>query len=213
MRERILILLVVLATVSCKERESRSPSDKSSVTYQPDSNAVRLNNSAVDLIGQVSLYNDSLNGVLYDSALAYLDKAIGIDSLYWNAYSNKVQVLLRQGQFGKSLEVLDELQSIKSDFAEAIMAQGFILEKMGRNEGAIDKYKQALDVYKKRLKNDPGNLWAQSDIAFLYLFLEDKNRAIDEIQNLILENPNDKRLKTMERVIKDFNREKFIAEY
>jgi len=93
------------------------------------------------------------------------------------------------------------------------MSQGFILEKMGRSESAIAKYKQALDTYEKRLKNDPGNLGVQSDIAFLYLFLEDKNRAIDEIQNLILENPNDERLKTMGKVIKDFNREKFIAEY
>jgi hypothetical protein len=45
------------------------------------------------------------------------------------------------------------------------------------------------------------------------VFLEGKNKALDEIQNLILENPEDQELKAMEAYIKDFDRKKFIEEY
>ena len=80
-------------------------------------------------------------------------------------------------------------------------------------ELADRKYRQALKAYEERLDKNPMNDKVQSDISFLYIFLEDKKAAMDEIQKLIVENPNSEQLKMMESVIKDFDREKFIEEY
>ena len=93
------------------------------------------------------------------------------------------------------------------------MGQGFLLEKTGSLELADEKYRQSLKAYQRRLEDDPENDKVQSDIAFLYIFLENENIAIDEIQNFIRKNPESEQLKMMEGVIKNFDREKFIKEY
>ncbi|ELR68598.1 O-linked GlcNAc transferase [Fulvivirga imtechensis AK7] len=213
MSKRILFLMALIIA-SCSDQERKTEQAESSVnTHQPDSNAVKLNNKAVKFIGDAAHTYDSLSGFLYDSALMYLNQALEIDSLYLIAYSNKSQVLRRKGKLEESLEALNKVQNIKPNFAEVITEQGFILEKMGRMELAHQKYSQALKAYEKRLENDPKNDKVLSDIAFLYIFLEDENAALDEIRDLILKNPESEQLKMMEGVIKDFDREKFIEEY
>ena len=68
---------------------------------------------------------------------------------------------------------------------------------MGKKKLAEQKYRQAFEVYDRWLENDPENDKVQSDIAFVYIFLEDKDKAIGEIQSLILENPESEQLKMM----------------
>ena len=207
------LFFIVLVIASCSDREKRSNQSESSNSYKPDSLALELNNKAVKLMGDAAHTYDSLSGMLYDSAIVYLDQAIEIDSLYLLAYTNKAQALQRKGSLEEAQQVLKQVETIKPDIAEVITAQGFILEKMGRMELAEQKYGQALTAYEERLKKNPKNDKVQSDIAFLYIFLEDQNAALDEIRNSILENPESEQLKMMERVIKDFDREKFIKEY
>lgn len=208
-----LTLFLVILIASCSDREKKSNQNESVNTYKPDSTALKLNNKAARLIGEAAQTYDTLSAILYDSAIIYLDQAIEIDSLYLLAYTNKAQALQRKGSLEEAVKVLNEVEIIKPDFAEVLMDQGFLLEKMGKMELAHKKYRQALKAYEKRLKNDTENNKVQSDIAFLYMFLEDKNKAIDEIQNLILENPESEQLKMMEGVIENFDRKKFIAEY
>jgi tetratricopeptide (TPR) repeat protein len=210
MKNFFSVLWIFLIVASCGERERKVYQESG---HEPDSNAVRLNNKAVRFISNAMHGYDSLSNALYDSAMIYLNRALEIDSLYLTAYSNKAQVLRRKGELEQSLEVLSKVQNIKPDFAEVITEQGFILEKMGRMELADQKYRQALKAYEKRLENDPENDKVKSDIAFLYIFLEDKNSAIDEIQSLVLENPESEQLKMMEGVIKNFDRKKFIEQY
>jgi tetratricopeptide (TPR) repeat protein len=212
---KLLLLLVLVVIASCSDRERKRQQGNSASTHQPDSNAVKLSNKAVKLIGMLSAFNDdSLNAILYDSALFYLDRSIETDSLYLMAYTNKAQVFQRRGSLEKALEVLRKVETMKPDFAEVIMGQGFILEKMGKIESANQKYWQALKAYEKRLEDNPSNsVKIQSDIALLYIFLEDQNRALDEIRNLILENPENEELKAMEGYIKNFDRKKFLEEY
>ena len=210
---KYILFFIVLVIASCNDREKRSSQSESSISYKPDSVALELNNKAVKLMGDAPHTYDSLSGMLYDSAIVYLNQAIEIDSLYLLAYTNKAQALQRKGSLEEALQVLKQVETIKPDFAEVVTAQGFILEKMGRMELAEQKYGQALKAYEERLKKDPKNDKVQSDIAFLYIFLEDKNTALDEIRNSILENPESEQLKMMERVIKDFDRKKFIEEY
>lgn len=214
MRNQILFLITLLMIVSCNNREKESLNTERTDKHLPDSNAVKLNNKAARLMAEISSYNDSLNNVLYDSALIYLNQAIEIDSLYLMAYTHKAQILQRKGSLEQARQILNEVEIMKPDFAEAIMGQGFILEKMGKMELADQKYRQALKAYEKRLEDNPGNaIKIQSDIALLYIFLEDENRALDEIRNLILENPENEELKVMEGYIKDFDRKKFLEDH
>jgi len=212
MSKRTLYLIALLAA-SCIKRDKKSDHVESIFTFKPDSIALKLNNRAVLLISDAAHTYDTLKSVLYDSAITYLNQAIEIDSLYLLAYTNKAQALQRKGSLKEALEVLNQVEIIKPDFAEVIMGQGFLLEKMGNMELAHTKYKQALEASVKRLNDETKKIKAQSDIAFLYVFLEDQNKAIDEIQNLILENPESEQLKMMEGVIKNFDRKKFIEEY
>jgi tetratricopeptide (TPR) repeat protein len=213
-KQTLLLLALLIIGVSCGDREKKTQQSESTLTYKPDSNALKLNNKAVKLMGDAGhTVDDSLKSLLYDSAVIYLSQAIEIDSLYLLAYTNKAQALQRKGSLEQSLEVLYKVQIIKPDLAEAIMGQGFLLEKMGNMELADEKYRQALKAYEKRLENDPKSDKVLSDIAFLYIFLEDQNGALDEIRDLILKNPDSEQLKMMEGVIKDFDRKKFIEEY
>lgn len=212
MKKKIL-LFIVLVLGSCSDSDKENNQTKKSTTHTPDSVVLALNDKAVKLIGEAAISTDSLNGLLYDSAIIYLDEAIDIDSLYLLAYTNKAQALQRKGFLKESLQVLGLVETIKPDFAEVIMAQGFIMEKMGNFEFSKQKYEKALQAYEDRLKKDPNNEKAQSDIAFLYIFLKDKNVALGEIRNLLLENPESEQLKLMERVIMNIDREKFIEEY
>lgn len=210
---RRTLFLIVLLVAACAESEKKSDHGESIITYKPDSTALKLNNRAVQLIGDAAHTYDTLKDVLYDSAITYLNQAIEIDSLYLLAYTNKAQALQRKGSLEEALEVLNQVEIIKPDFAEVLMGQGFLLEKMGKMELAEQKYRQAFEAYNKRLENDPENDKVQSNIAFVYIFLEDKDKAIGEIQSLILENPESEQLKMMEGLIKDFDRKKFIEQY
>lgn len=213
-KQALFLLMLLIIGPSCSDREKKNQQSESILTYKPDSIALRLNNKAAKLMGKVSSFNgDSVNNLLCDSAIIYLEQAIEIDSLYLFAYTNKAQALQRKGSLEEALEVLNEVEIIKPDFAEVIMGQAFLLEKMNKMELADQKYRKALKAFEKRLKDDPRSDKVQSDIAFLYIFLEDKNAALDEIRNSILENPESEQLKMMERVIKDFDRKNFIEEY
>jgi tetratricopeptide (TPR) repeat protein len=211
--KKSVLFIIVLIIVSCNDREKKSNQNEISNSYKADSLAIELNNKAISLISDAAHMYDSLSIILYDSAIVFLDRAIEIDSLYLLAYTNKAQVLQRKGSLEEALKVLKQVETRKPDFAEVITAQGFILEKIGRMELADRKYRQALKAYEERLDKNPMNDKVQSDISFLYIFLEDKKAAMDEIQKLIVENPNSEQLKMMESVIKDFDREKFIEEY
>lgn len=207
------LFLIVLIIASCSDREKKSHQDASVIGYKPDSTALKLSNEASRLIGDAGYTYDSLKTQLYDSAIIYLNQAIEIDSLYLLAYVNKAQALQRKGSLEEALQVLNDVEAIKPSFAEVIMGQAFILEKMGKMELADQKYRQALEAFKKRLEDDPESDKVQSDIAFLYIFLEDKNAALDEIRDLILKNPESEQLKMMEGLIKNFDRKKFIEQY
>lgn len=196
---------------ACGDQDTESYQKKSE--HQPDSIAVNLNNKAVGFMSDAAHTYDSLRGYLYDSALFYLNKSLEVDSLYLTAYSNKSQVLRSKGQLGQSLEILKKIESIKPGFAEVIMEQGFTLEKMGKTKSAINKYNQALEAYKIRLEETSDPVKVKMDMAFVYIFLEGKNKGLDELQYLILEYPDNERLKAMEGYFEGFNREEFIKSY
>ncbi|HEY9044500.1 MAG TPA: hypothetical protein VIN08_01330 [Ohtaekwangia sp.] len=212
MSKRAFILSVFIL-IACGDRDKTSNQTTRIEAYKPNSVALKLNNKASGLIGDAGHTYDSLKNQLYDSAIIYLDKAIEIDSLYVLAYINKAQALQRKGSFEKAIGVLSRVQRIKPDFPEILISQGFLLEKIGKIVSAEQQYNKALKAYEERLKSNPKDEKTKSDIAFLYVFLKDKNAALDEIRNYLLENPESAQLKTTERYINALDRKTFINEY
>ena len=211
---KFLKLAIFLLLLSCVGRQNKVPIVDGTSLQQPDSMALILNNKGVYLMGQALMTDDSvIKKVLYDSALIYLEDAIREDSQYVLAYTNKSQVLRKIGNLKASLEPLEMARTIDRDLAEVIMAQGFTLEKMGDMELAMQKYREALVAFEKRLHDRPNDIKVQLDIAFLYIFLEDQNKAVDEVENLIIEKPDMDDLKEFERYVKEFDRKKFIEGY
>jgi len=211
MKNILILMLLLLTIISCHKQDK----NVLATAHITDSIALKLNRDAIRHMHKISaVNNDSINNLIYDSSLTLLNHAIEIDSLFLTAYINKAQVLQRKKLYNEALEVLSKVQKIRPEMAEIIMGQGFILEKIGKPQLAEEKYKQSLRSYEKRLESDGTNeVNTKSDIAFLYIFLEDKNKAINEIQNLILENPSNEVLKGKEEIIRNFDRAKFIKEY
>jgi len=206
-----IALLVLLLLVNCKGTGNRK-TDKL-LSYSINPLAVEFNNKGISVLDGIWPHQDSINNLLYDSALFYFNKAVSIDSLYILAHTNKADVLRRRGELHEALTVLNLVEKIDPSLAEAIMAQGFLLEKMDNYGLSQNKYKKALSVFENRLEEDPSFSKIKADIAFVYLFTEGKDRAMNEIENAILEAPESRDLIGMKNIIQSFDRKKFIAEY
>ncbi len=210
MKHRIAILLLSALTCGCDQENNTEEVDD---VYQPNPEALELNNKAVNFIGNAAHSYDSIKGSFYDSALIYLNEALQVDSLYITAYTNKAQVLRNKGQLKESIDVLEKVESIKPGFVEVIMGQGLVYEKMGNMSQAHKKYNEALEAYKARLEDNPDPVKVKLDIAFLYIFLEDKHRGMNELEFLKDEYPDDQQIIAMEGYLKGFNKEEFIKTY
>ena len=151
--------------------------------------------------------------LLLDSALSLLNEAIKIDSTYYLAYANKANILSKLKKYEEAIETLDKAVKLRKNYAEGISMQGFLYEKMGMQEKANLKYKKAIKAYMARLNSDfktEDRVNVQIDIAFMLLFTEDKQTALQVIDTIISHNPENEMATFMKENIKIFNREEFI---
>ena len=179
--------------------------------------AIKLNNKAIELYSYVGGEPVSMHdSLLLDSALVLLNKAIKIDAQYYLAYANKAMILAKFKLYTKAIETLNYIIKIRPNYAEGIANQGFLFEKMGNFTKASEKYKEAIEVYLKRL-NDPYKIMdgvaVQADIAFMLLFIDGKDKALQLIDTIIARNPDNKTAKFMRGNITAFNREEFISNF
>lgn len=182
--------------------------------HEPDTAAVQYNIKGSNYLGLDYQTGDSLVDMkYYDSAMKFFDLAIQIDSLYLNAYINKVRVLIKKGRHTEALLTLNKVERIRPDFVEVIVGIGLVHLKMGDQDLAYKRFERALSIYKKRLDFDSLKFGAQIDIAFTYALLGDKRKAINEIHELILVNPDSEILKETEKAIEGFDRDDFIANW
>lgn len=211
------IILIAFAILSCGE--SRISDQENSIEYRlnaPDSlsrqQAVAYNDSAVNLIMEVVPFEDSKNNVLYNRALCFLDLAIDADSLYQLAYSNKVDVLRKLGRHKDAIKLLERLTEIFDEYAEAYASRGFLYEKIGKIDSASMMYSMALELYNKRIIEEPENINNRINLAFILLFTNSKKDALFEIQEVI-EGTNSQEAADFKLVIESFDRSEFISEY
>jgi tetratricopeptide (TPR) repeat protein len=206
--------IIVFLMASCGKVVKQ---DAALADHIPDAQAVSLNNRAAALVGEVTSFNpDSTNRKLYMTALNLVDSAISKDSLYVLPYESKARIQRRIGALYASYSTLSTLLRRNPDMDDqesVLVEQGLILEKLDSLHAARAKYHQALRIFKKKAESHPEETKVRVNIAFLYLLLEGKERALYEIQEIRLEFPENQEVTLMEGLILEFNREEFIGDF
>ncbi len=200
--------MLLLTLIGCAKKEKQFQDLQA---HKPDSLAVQYNIKGNSYFGLDYQTGDSLVDIqYYDSAMKFFDKAIQTDSLYLNAYTNKVRVLIKKRRLVEALSILNKVESMRPDFVEVIVGIGLVHLKMGDQDLAYKMFERALTIYEKRMDVDSLKFGAQIDVAFTYALLGDKRKAIDEIHELVMANPASEILKETEKTIEEFDRNSFI---
>lgn len=184
--------------------------------HKPNLNAIKLNNEAIELYSAVlGAPVTRIDSLLLDSAIVLLNKAIKIDKQYYIAYANKAMVNSKLNKYNEAIKTLDDIVKLKTDYAEGILSQGFLFEKIADSINARNKYNKAIEAYLKRLHdpNEINKVNVQVDIAFALLFTQGKDKSLQIIDTLSSWHPNNDAIKTMKMNILNFNKEKFIKDF
>jgi tetratricopeptide (TPR) repeat protein len=175
--------------------------------------AIKLSNKAVELFSYARTKLLAEKKILFDSTLKLLDRAIQIDSAYYLAYANKANVFIAQKKYKKAIKVLKKSVKVRENYAEGLMLQGFLYEKINMLDKANSTYIEAIEAYKARLDTTfktKNRVNIQIDIAFMFMLIEGKQKALQFIDQIILRNPENEMALFMKENIKIFNREEFI---
>lgn len=201
---RNIIFLVLL--ISC--------SQPNAPTYVPNPKAVELNNEATKLMFELSLFDTTKHIRTYKHVLKILDEALLIDSKNSIIYDNKNKVLIKLGRFDEALISLKEATITIENFAEGYMGIGFLYEYMNDESSANSNYKKAIDTYKVRNlgANLEKRIHNNCEIAFAKLFLNKPELAIQQIENLKSDYPNNEQVMVYYDLISNFDKKKFLAE-
>lgn len=155
---RVIILLnILLVVVSCNQVSSDSSEQLNNVItedHQPNPKAKEYNDQALEFL----LSND-MNILRVDSAIALLDKATELDSLYFLAYSNKIHFLMTKRDFPRLLQTNAELIKLRPEQPSWLIQRGLILELSGDIEKAKTIYTKGIKEYESSLNSDIGSSW------------------------------------------------------
>ena len=125
--------------------------------------AVEKNNQSVKTAGFFN-DSDSLNKAIHLS-----DEAIALEPSYKLAYANKIKYLMALGQKEKALQTMLQMEKFSPD------------EENAKKSLAMDAYKQAASLFKKRLKEKPTEADLMNYVFVLFL-RDNKNYSLDEIE-------------------------------
>ena len=126
--------------------------------------AVEKNNQSVKTAGFFN-DSDSLNKAIHLS-----DEAIALEPSY---------KLL--GQKEKALQTMLQMEKFSPDDPYYILGKGMMLEENAKKSLAMDAYKQAASLFKKRLKEKPTEADLMNYVFVLFL-RDNKNYSLDEIE-------------------------------
>lgn len=201
-----ICLISFLYFLSCTNKRLEKGSFKNK---KYDEKAIELNANAVEILGQIISPNNLTDTLKLRNAIDILDKSITIDSSYYLAYANKAIALSRLGQNSKALNTLNKITKLKPDYAEGFSMQGFMYEKMGNIDSANSKYEEAIVAYNYRI-NKANKIEDKINSAFI-LSLINRERGLNEIDDLIRNNPDNKTIEIWKKQLFDqFNRKDFI---
>lgn len=198
-RNSILSLTLIMIVLSCKQDDKYSKGEIS-LSQELKSKAYELYN--------LHDQPDSLR-----KSLGYLSLAMEIDSLDHRILITSAQILVKIGKRDSAIQVIDKALGIKPNFVEAISFKGFVLERMKNSYEANKNYLKAIHIYDSLLQIEMNKSYLYNKV-FISLFVNDKNHIISELDNMIINTPQDTFLLYLKNnIIKDFDRTVFLESY
>lgn len=176
-----ILSLMTIIFISCSKQYSKDD------FLQDDKElAVKLTNEAHSIIEETIAVEDTIERVRkYYQALNLLNKATDLDSNYLPAYTNKQRVYEDLKDYQSAFNITEEIKVIKGDYPELILAQGILLEKLGKSEEAKIIFENALTLFHKKIDSGTSSIFNDKiNICYLILFLEGKDKALQELNNL-----------------------------
>jgi tetratricopeptide (TPR) repeat protein len=123
----------------------------------------------------------------YDSALILLDKAIKLDTTYYLAYADKVEIFLKLKDFNHAISESKQLLNIKPDFAEGWQFEGLIYDLIGDSVNAIKDYYKSIDLFSERLLDPQKKKYIfnnKLNIAVSLLLARQEKSAYDSLRKI-----------------------------
>lgn len=219
---RIKILLMVFLLLSnfyCSKNDNEKientnqeiTNELSFYTKKENSKILILNDNAVKLLQDSEKVKNmpTVRDSLLNVALLYLNKAIMIDSTFYNAFLNKSTVLMKLGEYEKAVECLEKILSYKN-IPEAYFIIGLIYEKIGKNEQAKVNYRKALNLYDNYINSPLSTARDKLNREYVLLLLEGKEKLLKRINKQLEKDPDNPTLLFNKSIILEFNRKTFI---
>ncbi len=153
--------------------------------YEYNPKAVKLNNKGGEFYQQGD----------YDSAIAYYNQAIELDSNYYLPHFNKVTIFLARKEYKNALKESELVNNKKPDLAEGWTFTGMIYDFLGDSLNAKSYYKHSIEIYDKRIINSNNKQSIEANKlnrAFSLILLGKENEGKAEFKSLKSENPDPK---------------------
>jgi tetratricopeptide (TPR) repeat protein len=182
----IILTITTFLTFSCNSLTKEN--------YKKE--AIELNNRAIELMVSNS-----------DSALLLLNKATVIDETYYVAHNNKVNIYISNGDFDQAIHSAKKGVKAKPDLVEAVTILGMLYDYTGQTDKANEQYQKAIDLYNIQLTiSEKDKKENRLNRAHSFLLLGNKAEGQKELQQLLIENPDDF---TIEMLV-DFDKDRYL---
>ncbi len=195
----VITLIVLLSCSSAVDNKDRN-----------DPKAIELNDRAMGIFTKYQFFHVSKVVSEMEEALNLLDSAIATDEKYYTAYMNKVNVLSKLDRLSDAIEVLSFVINDSENNAEIYSTRGFFYEKLDDMENANKDYLLSLKSYDNRLLENPNSIEDKTGKIFISIFIDGKEQAIEKIELLEKQNPNDLNVKIIKDGIEEFDRKQYI---
>lgn len=133
----------------------------------------------------------------HGKAISEYKKAISINPDYIDACRCLGELYSDEGFYNEAIEQFNIVlnKKIRFDYADIHRNKGFALEKIGKEEQAIEEYKKALEI-------NPDYSEANFNMAKIHYRKKSFKKALEYISRAIKRSPGNKRLTDLEEEIK-----------
>ena len=197
--------IILIAAFACSTPKGQE--------YIPNEEAVELNNKALELMMK-DPFARTVDTTTYEQAIKLLNSALELDKRNSIIYSNSHDAFVKLGRFEEALETLKMATSNIEYFAEGFMGMGMIYEHLNEQELARKNFNNAIENFKLRSKEGTREqrIHANCEIAFARAYLTDKQDALNELNSLLAEHPNNQEIQMYLELLRTFDKDQFIAE-
>ncbi|MEQ8189568.1 MAG: tetratricopeptide repeat protein [Candidatus Eremiobacterota bacterium] len=133
----------------------------------------------------------------HGKAISEYKKAISINPDYIDACRCLGELYSDEGFYNEAIEQFTAVLNtkVKFDYADIHRHKGFALEKIGKEEQAIEEYKKALEI-------NPDYSEANFDMAKIHYRKKSFKEAMEYISRAVKRSPGNKKLTDLEKEIK-----------